>query len=171
MASSLRLRPLRSQDENAARAAHGALAEDDFTFLLDYIPGEPWDTYLHRLSEQRRGLNLAEDRVPATFLGASVGEQLVGRISIRHTVNDYLASYGGHIGYGVIPEHRRRGHADAILRQGLIVARSLGVESVLVTCDEDNIASARIIEKNGGVLESVIEQPGSTIPLRRYWIH
>ncbi|MHB2022565.1 MAG: GNAT family N-acetyltransferase [Mycobacteriales bacterium] len=170
MASNLRLRPLRSQDENAALAAHGALAQDDFTFLLDYIPGEPWATYLHRLSEQRRGLNLAEDRVPATFLVASVGGELVGRISIRHTLNDYLAGYGGHIGYGIVPEHRRRGHASEMLRQGLIVARSFGVESVLVTCDEDNLVSARVIEKNGGILESVIEQPGSAIPLRRYWI-
>lgn len=171
MVSTLRLRPLVPHDENAALAAHDALAQDNFTFLLDYIPGELWETYLHRLSEQRRGLDLPEDRVPATFLVATIGGRLVGRISIRHTLNDYLAIYGGHIGYCVVPECRRRGHAEEMLRQGLIVARSLGVESVLATCDEDNIGSARVLEKNGGVLESVIEQPCRTIPLRRYWIH
>lgn len=171
MASEIRLRPLRRQDEDAALAAHEALAWDGFGFLIDYIPGESWETYLDRMRDQNRGLNLAADRVAATFLAASVGEVLVGRISIRHELNDYLATYGGHIGYGVVPEHRRRGYATAMLCQGLIVARSLGVDSVLLTCDDDNTGSARVIEKNGGVLDSVLDQPGSAVPMRRYWIH
>lgn len=122
------------------------------------------------MRDQSRGLNLAADRVPATFLAASVGEVLVGRISIRYELNDYLAAYGGQIGYAVVAEHRRRGHATAMLSQGLIVARSLGVDRVLVTCDDDNTGSARIIEKNGGVLDSVLDRPGSAVPKRRYWI-
>jgi predicted acetyltransferase len=95
---------------------------------------------------------------------------LVGRISIRHELNDYLAAYGGHIGYGVVFEHRRRGHATAMLGHGVFVARSLGVDSVLVTCDDDNIGSAHVIERNGGVLDSVAEKPGSAVGKRRSWI-
>ncbi len=170
VASDIRLRPLRYQDEDAALAAHEALTRDGFAFLIDYVPGEPWGTYLGRMRDQSRGLGLAADRVPATFLAACAGDLLVGRISVRHELNDYLAAYGGHIGYGVVPEHRRRGHATAMLGQGLIVARSLGVERVLVTCDDDNAASARVIEKCGGILDSVLDQPGSGVPKRRYWI-
>lgn len=170
MRATLRLRPLRPQDEKAARAAHEALARDAFDFLLGYSAGDDWAGYLERLSDQSRGLNLAPDRVPATFLAATDDDVLVGRISIRHSLNEYLASYGGHIGYGVVPEHRRCGYASEILRQGLIIARSLGVERVLVTCDDDNVGSARVIEKNGGILDAVVEEPNRKVPLRRYWI-
>lgn len=171
MASELRLRPLRLDDEHAAVAAHDAVAADSFDFLLDHDPGQAWHSYLDRLRDLNRGLNLPAGRVPATFLAATVGGVLVGRVSIRHELNDYLAAYGGHIGYCVVPEHRRRGHATGMLAQGLIVARSFGVDSVLVTCDDDNTGSAQVIERNGGVLHSVVEEPGSAIPLRRYWIH
>jgi len=71
--------------------------------------------------------------VPATFLLARVGGDLVGRVSIRHELNDFLAEFGGHIGYAVRPQFRRRGHATEILRQALVVARGEGVERVLVT--------------------------------------
>jgi len=76
---------------------------------------------------------------------------------------------GGHIGYGVLREHRRRGYATEILRQSLVVARAEGVDRVLVTCADDNVASVRVIERCGGVLESVIDgiQHART---RRYWI-
>jgi predicted acetyltransferase len=69
----------------------------------------------------------------------------------------------------VRPQYRRRGYATEILRQALIVARAEGVDRVLVTCDQDNAASARIIERLAGVLEDV--RPASDgIPKRRYWI-
>jgi predicted acetyltransferase len=107
--------------------------------------------------------------VPATFLVADVEGALVGRVSIRHELNDYLARVGGHIGYGVRPRHRRRGFATEILRQALVVARAEGVEPVLVTCDEDNLASATVIERVGGSLEGVSPGPNG-VPMRRYWI-
>ena len=171
MTGGLRLRPLRPDDEDAALTAHAALAREGFDFLLDYIPGEPWEAYIGRLRDQSRGLNLAPERVPTTFLVATDDGLIVGRVTVRHELNAYLAAYRGHIGYGVSPEHRRRGHATGMLRQALIVARSLGVDSIMMTCDDDNPASARVIENNGGVLHSVVEEPGSSVPLRRYWIH
>lgn len=169
-AASLRLRPLRPEDEPAFRAAHEVLAAEGFTFGLGYTPGMPWPEYLRALADQRAGRHLPAGIVPGTFLVAEAGEEIVGRISIRHELNEFLARRGGHIGYCVLPQHRRRGYATEILRQGLVIARSIGIGRVLVTCDDDNARSAAVIEACGGELESVIEVPGHAPPLRRYWI-
>lgn len=166
----LRLRPLGAHDEDAARRAHDALEADSFVFLLDYVPGEPWAQYLGRLDDQRHGRALPPDRVPATFLGAWVGPELVGRVSIRHELNDTLAAWGGHIGYGVVPWRRRSGHAREILRHAVIVARAVGVERILLVCDDTNVGSARTIEACGGLLESVVNGPEGSGRLRRYLI-
>jgi predicted acetyltransferase len=165
----LRLRPFEIEDEYEARAAHAELSQDGFSFLLDWEPDDSWTSYLDRLRRFRRGVDLPADRVPATFLVADHGGALVGRVSIRHELNDFLANEGGHIGYGVRPQYRRRGFATEILRQALIIARAQGIDPVLVTCDETNIPSATIIERSGGRLEDV--RTGSDgVAKRRYWI-
>ena len=169
--TSLRLRPLRLSDEAAAIAAHQELAAtDDFHFLLDYDVHAQWGDHLHRLEDQRRGEALPEGWVPGTFRIAAVGDRIVGRISIRHQLNDHLSFTGGHVGYAVVPSFRRQGLATEILRQGLIIARSEGVDRVLVTCDDDNTGSSRAIERCGGVLESVVPGEGNLPRKRRYWI-
>lgn len=168
---SLRLRPLRSSDEAAAIQAHQSLADaDDFEFLLDYHSAEPWAEYMQRLEDQRRGESLPHGWVPGTFRIAAVGDRIVGRISIRHRLNEYLSVMGGHIGYAVVPSARRGGLATEILRQGLVIARSEGVDRVLATCDEDNIGSFTAIERCGGVLESVVPGDVDGPRKRRYWI-
>lgn len=165
----VRLRPLRIGDEADALRATAEFEPDGFPFLLDRDPHEPWATYLHRLERYRYGIDLPSDRVPATFLAAVVTDTLVGRVSIRHELNEFLNNFGGHIGYGVRPAYRRRGHASEILAQALIIARAEGIERVLITCDQHNTASARIIEAHGGVLEDVRPDPDGP-PKRRYWI-
>jgi predicted acetyltransferase len=169
-AGALRLRPLRAGDEAAFRAGHQAMAADGFTFGLGLKPGLDWDGYLRALADQRAGLNLPRHLVPATFLVADVAGEIVGRASIRHRLNDFLLRAGGHIGYGVLPGHRRRGHATEILRQSLIIARSLGIDRVLVICDDDNAGSAAVIEANGGTLENLVPGGPGEPPARRYWI-
>lgn len=165
----LSLRPLRLSDEAVARAAHAELTEEGFDFMLDLRAGEPWATYVRRLDGIRRGGHVPRDQVPGTFLVADVDGTLVGRVSIRHELNDFLANFGGHIGYGVRPAYRRRGYAGAMLGQALVVARSAGVGPVLLTCDDGNAASASIIERAGGVLEDIRVAPDG-IGKRRYWI-
>jgi predicted acetyltransferase len=166
----LTLRPLRPDDESAFRAGHAQMAAEDFTFGLGLEPGLTWDAYLRRLSDYRAGVNLPEGLVPSTLLVADVAGHVVGRTSIRHELNEFLARKGGHIGYGVLPACRRRGYATEILRQSLIIARSVGVGRVLVTCDDDNVGSIKTIESCGGKLESVqSDEPGSP-DFRRYWI-
>ena len=162
----LRLRPFRGEDEPAARDAHERMRAE-FPFLLDYVTSEPWREYLHRREANRRGELLPARWVPTTFLAAVDEGRLVGRVSIRHELNDWLSRYGGHIGYAVVPDARRRGYGTEILRQGLVVARALGIDAVLVTCDVDNLASAGVIERCGGEFESVASGDGT--PKRRYW--
>jgi predicted acetyltransferase len=168
--SKLRLRPLRDDDEAQALAAQAELeADDNFVFLLGWDPNEPWASYVSQHEHHRRGLAVPEGWVPSTFLIAEVAGNLVGRVSIRHELNEFLTDVGGHIGYAVRPLYRGRGLATEILRQALVIARAEGVNEVLVTCDEGNIASARVIEKLGGRLEDVrIDERG--VPKRRYRI-
>jgi len=165
----LRLRPLRREDEAAFVAAHRAMVGEGFAFGLFYDDDSEWSAYLEALDHQHRAIDVPADRVAATFLVADVGGVIVGRTSIRHALNDFLANEGGHIGYGVLRAHRRRGYATEILRQSLIVARAEGVDRVLVTCDDDNVGSATVIERCGGVLDSKGEASDGT-RIRRYWI-
>jgi len=127
--------------------------------------------YLEVLAERERGENLPATHVPSTFLFAFDGTRIVGRVAIRHALNPDLERVGGHIGYVVVPEFRRQGYATAILGQSLRIARQkLGLKRVLVTCDDDNVGSIKTIERNGGVLESIVTDLDGDNPKRRYWI-
>jgi len=168
-ARALRLRPPRADDEAAFVAGHRAMAAEGVTFGLGYRPGKPWDSYLSELEDHRHGRNLPAGHVPGTFLVADVAREIVGRASIRFRLNAFLVQRGGHIGYGVLPRHRRRGYATEILRQSLVIARAAGVDRVLVTCDQDNVGSRAVIEACGGVLDSVVHLDGQP-PLLRFWI-
>lgn len=163
----LTLRPVRSSDEAEVVAGHQAMAADDFVFALDYDPSQPFAAYVDTLAKCAYGIDLREGYVPATFLLAVANGAVVGRVSIRHALSDFLAHEGGHIGYGVLSEHRRKGYATEILRQALVIARSLGIERALLTCDDDNVGSARVIERCGGVLRDRV-QSSEDVTLRRY---
>ncbi len=102
--------------------------------------------------------------VPYTELWMVDGDEYVGRIALRHELTELLLTWGGHIGYSVRPSARRRGHAGAALGLMLPVCAELGIDPVLVTCDTDNEASRRTIERNGGVYEDT--RQGKL----RYWV-
>ncbi len=93
--------------------------------------------------------------VTCTYLWMVEGDEVVGRISFRHTLTRFLREVGGHIGYGVRPSARGRGHATDAVAQMLPRCAERGLSQVLITCDVDNTASRRVIERSGGVLEDV----------------
>ena len=169
-AAVLKLRPLLPADEEPFRAGHAQLAAEGVIFGLRLERGTRWDEYLRLISDQRAGLNLPDGQVPSTFLVAEAAGEIVGRVSIRHHLNEFLRRYGGHIGYAVLPAHRRRGHATEILRQSLIIARSLGIDRVLMTCDDDNAGSIAVIESCGGRLTAVAPGDPGRAETRHYWI-
>ena len=96
--------------------------------------------------------------------------KIVGMLQIRHYFNDILEKYGGHIGYSVAPDERRKGYASQMLRAALPKCRELGIDRVLITCNDYNEASRRTILKNGGVYESTVYWPEEGEDLQRYWI-
>jgi predicted acetyltransferase len=130
--------------------------------------------YLAAITDQRWHITLASGervrKVPFSLHWLCEGDVFIGEASIRHQLNAHLLQEGGHIGYGIRPSLRGQGYGKRILALALVECRRLGIERVLVTCLDRNIASARIIEANGGRLENVIVAPSGNGPLRRYWI-
>lgn len=107
-------------------------------------------------------------RVTCTYRWMVRDDEYLGSIALRHSLSPYLLERGGHIGYGVRPSARGQGVARTALAAMLRVAAERGLDRVLLTCSDHNIASRRTIEGAGGVLEDIREFDGERV--RRYWI-
>ncbi len=129
--------------------------------------GQSFKDFVKLLHDNRRGVNLPQGYVPSTMFWLIDKNEMIGRAQIRHELNDHLLKYGGHIGFYIRPLKRKMGYGTKILEMTLKRAKKLGLSKVLITCDEDNIGSQRIIEKNGGVLEKTKEKNPK---MRYYWI-
>ena len=126
--------------------------------------------FLARVRDRTRGMNLPEGYVPESsyWLVSDEGE-ILGQVNIRHRLTPALEDFGGHVGYHVRPSQRGKGHGTTMLALALDEARRLRLTRVLITCDPDNVASARVIEKNGGVLASRSVAHNGRLT-SRYWI-
>ena len=130
--------------------------------------------YLAAIADQRGSIRLPTGevvpKVPFSVFWLAEDDEFIGEAQVRHRLNAYLIKEGGHVGYGIRPGRRRQGYGKLILALALEKCRGLSIERALITCMQDNVASARIIEANSGVLENVIDHPAGRGLLRRYWI-
>ena len=127
--------------------------------------------YLQRIEDMKTGKNVPLTFSPQTELWLiNEVNEYVGTLKIRHTLNNpTLLNVGGHIGYFIRPSCRKLGYGSLILHLGLQEAKQIGLDKALITCDETNLASKKIIESNGGVFESTFHYENN-IPRLRYWI-
>ena len=116
-----------------------------------------------------------EDTVPkglvpsSTYLAVREKDNyIVGMIDIRHYLNEYLTQVGGHIGYGVRKTERNKGYAKQMLKLALEKCKELKIKKVLITCDEDNIASEKVILSANAKLEDIRNIDGEN--KKRFWI-
>ena len=111
-----------------------------------------------------------DGKVPdTTFFCLDVDRNIfVGAVNIRHYLTEEMLVNAGHIGDGIRPSERRKGYATAMIGLALEEAKKLGIHRVLMCCDKENIASAKSIINNGGILENEVVVNGVTE--QRYWI-
>ena len=126
--------------------------------------------YMRQIAFYAAGVNLPPGHVRSDTFFLARGGKVIGRSALRHHLTPALEREGGHIGYDIRPSARRRGYGTLILALTLEEARRLGLARALLTCDTDNVASARIIEKNGGRFfgRSVSQRSGKLVS--QYWI-
>ena len=132
---------------------------------------DDFSTYVADLRNAAHGNGLPAGWVPtSTFWLVGSKNVMLGTIRLRHRLTPLLEREGGHIGYDIRPSERRKGYGTIILALSLVKAWEMGLTRVLVTCDTDNIASVKIIEKNGGKFEKEIISENFRKPVSRYWI-
>jgi len=100
----------------------------------------------------------------------SSAEKIIGMVNVRLELNEQLVQRGGHIGYSIAPSERQNGYGSLLLDLTLEKMKDFGFDRVLITCDESNLASAKIIENNGGKLENKVFNKESQKWVCRYWI-
>lgn len=139
------------------------------TGFHDYDDVKDFKKYIAELNDNSHGINLKSGYVPMTTFWLVKGDLMLGESRLRHRLNEkLLAGHGGHIGYGISPNYWRKGYGTKILELTLKKAKIMGLKKVLLTCNKENIASAKIIKKNGGVLKNEIKREGGVG--QRYWI-
>lgn len=139
---------------------------------IPFVLNEDTSDFVLLVSKWRaasQGIGIPENFVPySNFWLIDPERRILGVVNIRHYLNDTLLQQGGHIGYGIRPSERRKGYATIMLHLALAEAKKMGLERVLITCDQENTGSAKTILHNGGKLESEILIGDEW--LQRYWI-
>lgn len=146
------------QNEGFARDLNRTEIENDF------------DMYLAKIEAATQGIGLPPGYVPMSEFWLIDDNKFIGRFVLRHGLTDNLLRVGGNIGYQIRPSERNKKYGTRGLQLLLPKARARGLKKVLITCDEDNIGSRKIIEAAGGKLENIITEPSESKPVMRFWI-
>jgi predicted acetyltransferase len=133
------------------------------------LRGRSFEAFLTDLDLSNKGLIEPFRFVPdQTYILVDENNVIYGALNLRFYLNEHLYQTGGHIGYGISPIYRGLGLGNLILRLGLEKAKSIGLSRVLITVNQENEKSKKVIIKHGGILENILTLPHETI--ERYWI-
>lgn len=154
--------------ESIKKVNEGMIKKHDLMFL------NPDEIDIIQSFIDNRDINkLPPEYVPSYDYFFVDDDKFIGVIHIRVRLTENLLNYGGHIGYGINPIYWKKGYGTKLLKLGLEKAKELiEDDKILITCDDDNIGSYKIIENNGGILENKVtnSDAGETFLTRRYWI-
>ena len=162
-------------------STHHETQIEEFLSDFDANPSElggyfcPRDWSIKKITETlagwSRGEGVQAGWVPCTTRFWFDNDTIQGVINIRHTLTPKLKEVGGHVGYSVAPSHRRKGVATSMLAATLPLCRRLGIPQILLTCSADNMASAKTIERCGGLLDKEGWSESERRTQRWYWIN
>jgi len=149
------------------------LVEFDDTELWDgfwNVLEKPTDLkdYIKKTEDYSKGINLPQYWVSSNTHWLIDKENFIGHVNVRHKLSEQLKKAGGHIGYAIRPSMRKQGYGFKILELALAEAKKIGLKKVLITCEESNTVSQKIIERNGGQLKNTFKVDDKKI--RHYWI-
>lgn len=129
-----------------------------------------FDTILAEIAAAKSAATAPPGVLPYEDFWLMDADTWIGALTLRTQLNAQFLHAGGHIGYVIRPSQRRRGYGTHLLRLGLDKARDRGLARVLLTCNETNSGSRKIIEGHGGQFENAVVVAGQMDPKRRYWI-
>lgn len=144
--------------------------EKDGESCIGFYGYNNFEKWLENMKNRIAGKNLPKGYVKENFYLCYDKDELVGVFNLKFELTEYLLNFGGHIGYAVKPSKRNCGYATKMLKQGLKIAGQVGLERVLCVCDDDNLASEKVIINNGGVFENKLYDPEERVFVKRYWI-
>ena len=158
-------------DFRAAISEFRALGEDTIASTFSYYE-ENFDIYLQLIADAEKGLNLPTGFVPySTYWLVENDKRILGFCNLRHYLNAALQIEGGHIGYTIRPSERRKNYGTIQLNLLLGECKNKSFNNVMITCDFDNLASQKIIKKNGGKKTGEAISPRSLKKVFHYWIN
>lgn len=151
--------------------------QETYAFGEKYVNGDggcqfyqDYRKWIKREKQNHLGINLEPGFVPATTYFYLENDQIVGTINLRHCLNNCLINHGGHIGYSILPSMRKKGYATAMLKEVIEICKRWEIYPILLTCNQENIASKKTIEKCGGKLENKYYDEKTKETVLRFWI-
>jgi predicted acetyltransferase len=167
----LELKPLQAGDEAAfMQGVKDWEGEELYWHSFTWKPGMPFAEMLTVLRKEEKGEDLKPGRVPHTMFYGFVDGEIIGRVSVRHSLNEELSRRGGHMGYAVAPKFRRRGYASAMVCAVIPKLKELRLARIMVTCAEENVPSWKIIEAIGGSKFEKFWDEEEKEWIRVYWV-
>lgn len=131
---------------------------------------QDFESFLRQIASEQQERELAPGWVPCSQYWLVSDGRLLGCSRLRYWLTPELAYEGGHVGYDIRPSARGRGFGTIMLALTKERAAAMGITRLRITCDEDNTASIRVIEKNAGILDAVVPSRTRDKMICQYWV-